>query len=40
MEWMEPYRRFWEESFDRLDAYLKTVTSKKSLKGNKNGRKK
>ncbi|MBY6243579.1 helix-turn-helix transcriptional regulator [Methylosinus sp. Sm6] len=21
-EWLETYRRFWEESFDRLDAYL------------------
>src|SRR2546425_3534339 len=20
--WMEPYRRFWDESFDRLDTYL------------------
>lgn len=26
--WMEQYRRFWEESFDRLEEYLKTVTSK------------
>lgn len=25
--WMEHYRVFWEESFDRLDAYLKTVTA-------------
>lgn len=24
-QWMEQYRVFWEESFDRLDAYLKTV---------------
>lgn len=24
-EWMEPYRVYWEESFDRLDEYLKTV---------------
>jgi DNA-binding transcriptional ArsR family regulator len=39
-EWMEPYRTFWEESFDRLDIYLKTVTSKEKLKGKKNGRKK
>ena len=23
--WMEQYRIFWEESFDRLEAYLKTV---------------
>lgn len=28
-EWMDQYRSFWEESFDRLDAYLKTVTAKK-----------
>lgn len=28
-QWMEKYRSFWEESFDRLEAYLKTVTSKK-----------
>jgi DNA-binding transcriptional ArsR family regulator len=25
--WLEHYRRFWEESFDRLDAYLKSVQS-------------
>ena len=25
--WMAQYRAFWEESFDRLDAYLKTVTA-------------
>lgn len=23
--WMEQYRRFWDESFDRLDAYLKIM---------------
>jgi DNA-binding transcriptional ArsR family regulator len=39
-DWMEHYRAFWEESFDRLDAYLKTVTAKKNLKGKKNGREK
>src|SRR5882757_5862461 len=33
--WMEQYRTFWEESFDRLDAYLKTVTAKKNMKGRK-----
>jgi DNA-binding transcriptional ArsR family regulator len=27
-EWVEEYRSFWEESLDRLDAYLKTVTPK------------
>lgn len=26
-DWMERYRRFWEESFDRLDEYLKAVTA-------------
>lgn len=36
-DWMEQYRRFWEESFDRLDAYLKTVTSKSTAKGRKHG---
>ena len=45
-DWMEQYRQFWEESFDRLDAYLKTVTAKKkaaaktTAKGKKDGRKK
>ncbi len=26
--WIEGYRQFWEESFDRLDAYLEEVQSK------------
>jgi DNA-binding transcriptional ArsR family regulator len=26
--WMEHYRRFWEESFDRLDDYLKELQKK------------
>ncbi len=37
-DWMEPYKAFWEESFDRLDEYLKTVTNKKKKRkshGNK-----
>lgn len=38
--WMEQYRQFWEESFDRLDAYLKTVTPKRKVKGSKNDHKK
>lgn len=33
--WMEQYRAFWEESFDRLEIYLKTITSKKKMKGKK-----
>src|SRR5690349_13950119 len=28
--WMEQYRMFWEESLDRLDVYLKSVTAKSS----------
>jgi DNA-binding transcriptional ArsR family regulator len=24
-DWVEHYRRFWDESFDRLDAYLKEL---------------
>ncbi|HEY2839085.1 MAG TPA: metalloregulator ArsR/SmtB family transcription factor [Pirellulales bacterium] len=39
-DWMEEYRIFWEESFDRLEAHLKTVTAKKNAKGTSNGRKK
>lgn len=35
-DWVEPYRIFWEESFDRLEAYLKTVSAKKKTKRKKN----
>ena len=41
-DWMEQYRAFWEESFDRLDEYLKTVTSSEkrtTKKKAKHGRK-
>lgn len=31
-DWMEQYRTFWEESFDRLDEYIKTVMVKKNKK--------
>src|SRR6059036_3134367 len=27
-EWIEPYRAFWEESFDRLDELLRELQSK------------
>jgi DNA-binding transcriptional ArsR family regulator len=27
-EWIGGYRQFWEESFDRLDAYLKDLQAK------------
>ena len=29
-DWVEPYRAMWEETFDRLDDYLKTVTAKQA----------
>ena len=38
--WMDHYRFFWEESFDRLDEYLKTLAENDTTKGKKNGRKK
>jgi DNA-binding transcriptional ArsR family regulator len=42
VDWMEQYREFWEQSFDRLEAYLKTVTTRPKTKmkarGRKNGR--
>ena len=31
-QWVEHYRRFWEESFDRLDQYLSELTAKKKRK--------
>lgn len=39
-DWMEQYRTFWEESFDRLEEYLKTVTAKRRAKGKPRGRRK
>lgn len=27
-DWIEQYRRFWEESFDRLDEYLRELKKK------------
>ena len=37
-DWIEEYKNIWEESFDRREEYLKTVTKPK--KGKKNGLKK
>jgi DNA-binding transcriptional ArsR family regulator len=28
-DWMEQYRRFWDESFDRLDDYLQEIQKEK-----------
>jgi predicted transcriptional regulator len=45
-EWLERYRKFWEERLDRLDDYLRTLQAepaetmpKKSRKENKKGKK-
>ena len=32
-DWTEPYRRFWEESFDRLDEYLYELQTKEKKHG-------
>ncbi len=34
-DWIEHYRRYWEESFDRLDEYLREVQSKEKKHGRK-----
>jgi DNA-binding transcriptional ArsR family regulator len=49
-DWVERYRRFWEESFDRLDAYLQELqgrprksaqpTGKRHGRDNRQGRRK
>ena len=33
VNWVEQYRPYFEESLNRLDAYLKTVIKKKNTKG-------
>src|SRR5919109_2462567 len=33
-EWTERYRRFWEESYDRLDEYLEELQGRRREKGN------
>jgi DNA-binding transcriptional ArsR family regulator len=32
-DWLEHYRRFWEESFDRLDDYLDELQAKENRDG-------
>jgi len=34
-EWVEQYRRFWEQSFDRLDEYLQELQQKEKKRGRK-----
>jgi len=41
VDWLETYRRHWEESFDRLEAYLKELQNKNpTTKEKTNGPKK
>lgn len=35
-EWLEHYRRFWEQSLDRLDGYLKELQAKGKRRGRRN----
>jgi DNA-binding transcriptional ArsR family regulator len=37
-DWIEFYRRFWEQSFDRLDAFLKRTAPAKPAKAKKGKR--
>ena len=39
-DWIGEYRRLWEERFDRLDDYLKTLQADDKKKDKKRGRKK
>jgi DNA-binding transcriptional ArsR family regulator len=32
-DWLEHYRRFWDESFDRLESYLKDLQGKGKKRG-------
>ncbi len=34
-DWIEPYRRFWQESFDRLDDYLSELKAREKRNGRK-----
>ena len=34
-EWVEHYRRFWTDSFDRLDDYLHELKTKENKRGRK-----
>src|SRR5213076_1975752 len=39
-DWLEKYRRFWEESFDRLDDYLRELQKKEKKNARKHSHKK
>jgi DNA-binding transcriptional ArsR family regulator len=35
-EWIEPYRRFWDESLDRLEEYLRELQEQEKNNDNRN----
>lgn len=35
VDWLEHYRPFWEESFDRLNEYLRKIQRKEKKRGRK-----
>jgi DNA-binding transcriptional ArsR family regulator len=35
VDWLEEYRKFWEQSFDRLDDYLRELQKKEKHHGRK-----
>jgi DNA-binding transcriptional ArsR family regulator len=35
-DWLEHYRRFWEQSFDRLEDYLRELQTKENQHGAEN----
>jgi DNA-binding transcriptional ArsR family regulator len=35
-EWIEPYRRFWDESLDRLEEYLRELQEQEKKDDNRN----
>ncbi|PJB53326.1 MAG: transcriptional regulator [Bdellovibrio sp. CG_4_9_14_3_um_filter_39_7] len=39
-DWISTYRSHWEESFDRLDEYLKTIQKDENQPGEKSGKSK
>lgn len=38
-DWLEGYRRFWLESFDRLDEHLRTMKRKEPTRGRRQDKK-
>jgi hypothetical protein len=37
-DWIGHYRQFWEQSFDRLDDYLRELQAKEKQRGPKKGK--